>query len=257
MKEKIIKYLKEIEKEKDFKILLACETGSRAWGFPSKDSDFDVRLIYVKPLDWHLNLNERKDTIEVFYEDKELDFSGFELRKSLRLLKKSNSAIIERIQSPIVYYKNELFVNEIMELAKTAYSKIASIHHYIGLANKYFDKVNGAAEYKLKSLFYFLRASFTCKFILENEAIVPIEFNKVLDGITLNEEIKNEILELISFKETTIEGYLHKGNSNLISVGLGFLNEAKEKANNLPSSNFNAEKFDDFFKKIVLNKNGY
>ena len=90
MEEKIKKYLSDLEKEKAIEILLACETGSRVWGFPSPDSDFDVRIIYKHEKDWYLSLTEEKDTIEYFLENNEIDISGWDLRKSLRLLWKSN-----------------------------------------------------------------------------------------------------------------------------------------------------------------------
>ncbi len=99
MKAKIKNYLSELEQEKDIEILFACETGSRAWGFPSPDSDYDVRLIYKHHKDWYLSLSEGKDSIEFFLDNNEIDISGWELRKSLRLLWKSNASILERIQT--------------------------------------------------------------------------------------------------------------------------------------------------------------
>jgi len=248
----ITKYLEKLEAEKTVKILLACETGSRAWGFPSLDSDFDVRMIYVHPLDWYLKLSEKKDSIEVFYENNALDFTGFDLRKTLRLLKRSNVAIIERIQSPIIYKEESAFSSEMIQLAKMAYSRIASIHHYMGLANKYLEKVSSEAPYKLKSLFYFLRASYACKYILENETIIPIEFNKVLDNISIKESIKSKIEDLIKFKATTNESYMHSDEAELIREASKCLDEAKNKALTLPSSNYVGDAFDSFFKKYIL-----
>ena len=113
MKEKILQYLKQIETEKGITILLACETGSRAWGFPSPDSDYDVRFIYRHDRNWYLSLNERKDTIERMFDNRDIDISGWDLRKSLNLLWKSNAALMERIQSPITYISDEAFVFEI------------------------------------------------------------------------------------------------------------------------------------------------
>ena len=69
MKDKILQYLQQVQDEKGIEILLACETGSRAWGFPSPDSDYDVRFIYRHKKDWYLSLNEQKDTIEKMYEN--------------------------------------------------------------------------------------------------------------------------------------------------------------------------------------------
>lgn len=90
----IQKKLKEIEEEKEVKILFACESGSRAWGFPSPDSDYDVRFIYVRPIDWHLSLTAKKDTIDLPINN-ELDIGGWELKKACQLLKKSNAPLIE------------------------------------------------------------------------------------------------------------------------------------------------------------------
>ncbi|MEP7144556.1 MAG: nucleotidyltransferase domain-containing protein [Ferruginibacter sp.] len=100
--ENIKQILKEIEQMKNIKILYACETGSRAWGFPSPDSDYDIRFIYMHERDGYLSLNQRKDTIE--WMDGDLDITGWDLRKSLVLLQKSNVPLIERFQSPIEYY---------------------------------------------------------------------------------------------------------------------------------------------------------
>ena len=88
MKTQIKEHIKQLEKEKQIKVLLVVETGSRAWGFASPDSDFDVRLIYVKQRDWYISLTEGKDHIEYMSADGELDLTGWELRKALRLLAK-------------------------------------------------------------------------------------------------------------------------------------------------------------------------
>jgi len=99
MIEKISKYLTQIELENKVKILWACETGFRAWGGASTDSDYDVRIIYVHKTDWYLNLAEQKDSIELMFENNKIDITGRELKKSLNLLRRSNASILERIQS--------------------------------------------------------------------------------------------------------------------------------------------------------------
>jgi predicted nucleotidyltransferase len=115
--------LREIELKKSIKILYACETGSRAWGFPSPDSDYDIRFIYMHERDWYLSLSQRKDTIE--HMDGDLDITGWDLRKSLVLLKKSNATLIERFQSPIEYFSAEGFKREFKSLIETYYSPTA------------------------------------------------------------------------------------------------------------------------------------
>src|SRR3954464_10534874 len=102
MREQIEEALGAIERECGVRILYACESGSRAWGFPSPDSDYDVRIIYIHPPDWYLSIDDKKDTLELPIND-ELDISGWELRKALRMMRKSNAVIYEWLQSPIVY----------------------------------------------------------------------------------------------------------------------------------------------------------
>ena len=142
MEEKIKYYLSQIEREKNIEILLACETGSRAWGFPSPDSDYDVRIIYKHNREWYLNLFEEKDTIEHFFENNDIDVSGWDLRKSLRLLWKSNPPLLERIQSPIIYKSDVDFLNGINKVASLTYSRIATIHHYLSMAKKMMDEID-------------------------------------------------------------------------------------------------------------------
>jgi predicted nucleotidyltransferase len=104
MQTRIATALAALEAQHGIRILCACESGSRAWGFPSPDSDYDVRFIYVHALDWYLGLDEGPDTLN-FPVDDELDLAGWELRKTLRLLRSSNAALFEWLQSPIVYHE--------------------------------------------------------------------------------------------------------------------------------------------------------
>ena len=94
--------LREIEGREDCRILLAVESGSRAWGFASPDSDYDVRFIYVRPRESYLRLNRLRDVIELPADDV-LDINGWDLDKTLRLLYKSNPTVFEWFSSPLVY----------------------------------------------------------------------------------------------------------------------------------------------------------
>ncbi len=251
MDEKIKKYLAELEKEKGIQILLACETGSRAWGFPSPDSDFDVRVIYKHDKNWYLSLTEEKDTIEYFLENNEIDISGWDLRKSLRLLAKSNPPMLERIQSPIIYKVDKEFLTGINSAAQTAYSRIATIHHYLGLAKKAFEDVVNLEEYKLKKFFYALRSSVACLWILEKEEIPPIEFEKLLNGLDLPANLKIRIGELIGIKSTISETYLHKGENVLIEFMKNCIERAENESQSLPASKGKITDLNDFFIKTL------
>ncbi|WP_194776863.1 nucleotidyltransferase domain-containing protein [Pararhodonellum marinum] len=251
MEEKIKKYLSDLEKEKGIEILLACETGSRAWGFPSPDSDFDVRVIYKHDKDWYLSLIEEKDTIEYFLENNEIDIGGWDLRKSLRLLAKSNPPLLERIQSPIIYKVDKEFLTGINLIAKKTYSRIATIHHYLSMAKKSFEEVTNSDEYKLKKLFYALRASVACSWILEKEEIPPIEFGKMLNGLDLAVNLKTRIGELIEIKSTISETYLHKGETLLIEFMKTCIQRAENESQSLPPSKGKMTDLNDFFLKTL------
>ena len=251
MREKIIGYLEKIEKEKNIKILLACETGSRAWGFPSPDSDFDIRMIYVHQRDWYLSLSEKKDSIEMMLENNDIDISGWDLRKSLRLLQKSNPPLLERIQSPILYKYDPNFLSEITLLANAQYSRIATIHHYFNMAKKFLAELKEKEEYKLKKFFYALRSATACKWILEKEALAPIEFKKMLAGLDIENTLLSKINELILLKSSISEKYLHEGEKELFSFIENCIRATEENKNKLPTSKGNSEELNIFFRKML------
>ena len=102
MRDRILHQLQQLEKTEGITILHAVESGSRAGGFPSPDSDYDVRFIYVRSCEAYLRLEKRRDVLELPI-DEELDISGWDLDKALRLLHGSNPTLFEWCQSPIVY----------------------------------------------------------------------------------------------------------------------------------------------------------
>ncbi len=248
----IITYLKEIEASEDIEILLACETGSRAWGFPSPDSDYDVRLIYKHELNWYLRLSERKDTIERMLDDREIDISGWDLRKSLRLLQKSNPPLLERIQSPIVYRANEPFVSELNVIASQFYSRIANMHHYLSMAKKGIDEISGTEKYRLKKFFYTIRAAVACKWIVERNDIPPIVFQEMLNGLEIQPDIVQRIDELVSLKATKNESYLHSGENDLMKFISRCIELGETNSKSLPSAKGDLEVLNTFFMSAVI-----
>lgn len=252
MKEYIKTYLSDLEIEKDIKILLACETGSRAWGFPSPDSDYDVRLIYVHRKEWYLSLKEEKDSIEIMLDDNEIDITGWDLRKSLRLLMNSNPALLERLQSPILYRVDENVLNELQTAAKSCYSRISTLHHYLSMAKKCYAEIEGKSSYKLKKCFYALRAATACKWILEREEMPPIEFHKMLYALDLNTDLVLDIQSLIQLKSTKSEAYLHSGEPQILQFIESCIKEASQKRQSLPSGSVNTEELNTIFRNVIL-----
>lgn len=251
MNNKILKYLIQIQEEKGIEILLACETGSRAWGFPSPDSDYDVRFIYRHKKNWYLSLNEQKDTIEEMFDNNEIDLSGWDLKKSLKLLWKSNPPLLERIQSPIIYISDKAFLEEINDLAKSTYSKIATMHHYLNMAIKMYSEIKDNKNVKLKKLFYALRTSIACIWIIEKEEIPPIVFQTMLEQLDIEKNITDRIYELIALKATKNENYIHFEEKE-INI---FIEKCIEKAENiskqLPASNGKIDDLNSFFIKTL------
>lgn len=252
MIEKIQFYLKRIEAERNIKILLACETGSRAWGFPSPDSDYDVRIIYVKNIDWYLSVSEQKDSIELMLENNDLDITGWELRKCLRLLGKSNASLLERIQSPIIYTADEEFLTEFYSLANKAYSKIATMHHYLSMSKKIMEELRDSKEYRLKKFFYALRTALICKWISEKEVLPPIEFGVAVKGLDLDPTLIARIEQLIVLKFEMPESYMHSGESELLHFIDYTLEESEEKRDSLHGARFDMSSHNQLLKKYVL-----
>lgn len=197
--------LKEIELQKGVEILYAVESGSRAWGFASPDSDYDIRFIYKHDLDYYLSLWEQNDVIEFMTED-DLDGSGWDLRKTLKLLAKSNAPLLEWIYSPVVYYENEAFMNQMRTLAQDCFSPVACLHHYLG-TTKNFMAVCAQEEVKLKSYFYALRTALAGKWIIERNTFPPVDFMELLPIAPQN--IQEKIKELLNIKAHQDESYLH------------------------------------------------
>lgn len=215
MEQTIQTLLTETEQKFNIEILYACETGSRAWGFASPDSDFDIRLIYRHPVNWYLSLKNKPDHVEYMSEDRQLDVSGWDLKKSLQLLWKSNGAMLERVQSPIVYRNTENAQNVLFELAQACYTPIATMHHYMGMARKSYTSLQNKDHIKLKTLFYALRATLACQWIREMDNMPPIVFNEMLEHLHFDNHLKSRIKELMALKSQVGEGYLHHTEKDL------------------------------------------
>lgn len=150
--EKIIKErLDSIEQRYGVRILYACESGSRAWNFASKDSDYDVRFVYVRPLSWYLGISDKRDVIEEPILD-EFDINGWDLQKFLKLAFKSNVVVFEWLKSPIIYRKSELW-DEINTLCFEYFSVKASLYHYLNMAERNYRLYLAPPHIKLKKIF--------------------------------------------------------------------------------------------------------
>ena len=178
-------------------ILYACESGSRAWGFPSPDSDYDVRFLYVHPPAWYLGLDEGPDTLN-FPVDAELDLAGWELRKTLRLLRGSNAALFEWLQSPIVYQEATGFRARLAPLLPLDFNLKASLHHYLGQLRRGVEEDLIGEEVRLKRLFYALRSALAARWLRERHTLPPMEFAPL--RALLPAELQGFVNELLAQK---------------------------------------------------------
>jgi len=242
--------LHEIEKKRDIKILYACETGSRAWGFPSPDSDYDVRFIYMHERDWYLSLSDRKDTIE--HMDGDLDITGWDLKKCLILLKKSNVPLIERFQSPIEYYSEPGFKEEFRNLIENYYSQIAVFFHHHSLAKKFWEDIKDAEEFKLKSWFYLVRSLLSCNWIIQDKSVLPMHIEGLMQYV--GDEVKDNIRRLIQLKKGVGEKYLHQRNEDLNNWILSMFKLIEASKNDLAVSKTDMGLLNEFFLKKLYEK---
>lgn len=198
----IIQKLSEIETQEHVKILHAVESGSRAWGFVSPDSDFDVRFIYLHEKDWYLKLNSQRDVIEYQLDDV-YDINGWDLQKTLKLVYKSNPTVFEWSNSPIVYQTSELFQN-LKPVITSYFSPKTAVYHYLSTAKHNYHAYCEKEQVKFKKYFYVLRPLLACYWILENQTPPPMLFSD-LQKLPQAQEIDALIQNLLAIKAQTSE----------------------------------------------------
>jgi predicted nucleotidyltransferase len=198
--------LDAIVREEGVRILFAVESGSRAWGFPSPDSDYDVRFVYVRPLDWYLSIFEGRDVIELPIED-DLDINGWDLKKALQLLVKPNPVLLEWLRSPIVYRSEPDAVARMTTLAEHTDHLRPSTYHYLHLAEGQYDRiVDGRDEVPLKKYFYVLRPAMALRFLrLSPDKPVPMDLASLISGADMPKAATDLIDVLRARKAVTRE----------------------------------------------------
>lgn len=193
----------EIEKKYNVKILYAVESGSRAWGFASKDSDYDVRFIYMHEKNYYLGLEKKRDVIEYILND-ELDITGWDLSKALALLYASNPTLLEWLNSPIIYYEAEC-IQELRKIMNLNINEKAIIYHYISMAKNTFNVyIKDQKEVKLKKYFYIIRPILAAYYTLNYHFAPPVLFDD-LKEITLPNYLKETVDKLTIQKKNSIE----------------------------------------------------
>jgi uncharacterized protein len=203
MRLNIEKKIAQIEQDYQIKIILAIESGSRAWGFESIDSDYDVRFIYKNNPDWYIQVLPKRDVIELPINAID-DYSGWDIKKSLILLNKSNPVLFEWLKSPIIYKKNDRDLNLLLDAANKYFNPISSIYHYLSMAKTNFREYLKSDLVRSKKYFYALRPILSCIWIENNNETPPIEFDILVKQIT-DKKLLDEINSLLVRKKSGIE----------------------------------------------------
>ena len=194
--------LLEIEQRENVKILHCIESGSRAWGFASPDSDYDVRFIYVRPPEFYLRLDKTRDVIEWQLDDT-LDINGWDLQKALTLLHGSNPTLFEWNNSPIVY-KTTPEWTQIASVIDRYFRQKSGLHHYVNTAKANYREYLRGESVRLKKYFYVLRPILAARWILKNQTPPPMLFSELMEAC-LEEALVPEVQELLRIKMETPE----------------------------------------------------
>ncbi|HEX6120774.1 MAG TPA: nucleotidyltransferase domain-containing protein [Dongiaceae bacterium] len=194
-----------IERVQGCRILFAVESGSRAWGFPSPDSDYDVRFIYARPADWYLSVYPGRDVIEAPTEG-EMDVNGWDLRKALHLVLKSNAVISEWMESPIVYRRDIAALRQLRAFADRMLNPRALAYHYLHLAQRQVAAKLSRDRIALKRYFYALRPALALRFLrLQGGRRPPMHLQALIDGTSLPAATVGAIDRLVEAKSRTRE----------------------------------------------------
>jgi hypothetical protein len=200
----IIDRLRTIEHECSVVVLFAVESGSRAWGFESTDSDYDVRFVYKHGVNWYLSIKARRDVLE-FPLINNLDFSGWDVQKALRLFLKSNPPLLEWIKSPIIYLEQGTFRNDLLALQTKYFSPRSAILHYLHMARGNYREYLKGDIVRVKKYFYVLRPLLACDWILARATPPPMEFEVMMREIVHDASLTDEIEKLLRRKRSGTE----------------------------------------------------
>jgi uncharacterized protein len=202
--ENIYKGLKKFEKENEAKIILAVESGSRAWGFASTDSDYDVRFVYKYPKQEYLNMRKLRDCFNWMDEENNIDYEGFDIYKFYDLLYKSNMNMMDWVANKMVYLSGLYDKKGLLQILENGFNRATYISHNYGLCSKnyhnYFE-VPKEQEPTAKRYVYCIRALLSADYCSRTGNMAPLNFYELLDKSLLSEKEKGEILEMVDKKK--------------------------------------------------------
>lgn len=209
IRREIMATLSRVENEHQVRILYACESGSRGWGFASPDSDYDVRFLYVHRLDWYLSVYPGRDVIELPVNEI-YDVSGWDLRKALGLLRGGNATLVEWLSSPVVYQADRDFLAAMLAATRQVDRPERAFHHYLHMASKNNREHLQGDTVKLKKYLYVLRPLLACLWLEQARGPVPMRFQDLVDATVQEPSLLAAIAELLRVKRLASEADVSK-----------------------------------------------
>lgn len=247
MKAHIIKELREIEASEGVRILFACESGSRGWGFPSVDSDYDVRFIYVRKAEDYSRLFPLPTEMRFPIID-DLDIAGWDLFKVLTLLSKSNVSPFEWIQSPVAYYEFDGFKTGFRAMIEDYFDTRRHAHHYLGIVRSKIEDLRRETM-KLKSLFYILRSLLAADWSMTCRSYAPMTLAEL--SVLLPDVVKAEVMELRQLKSQVDEGFIYSCSATIRRYIETRLIHLEHQVKQVPGSVLDKEGLEKYFKTIL------
>lgn len=243
--------LAAIETQHDVRILMAVESGSRAWGFPSPDSDYDVRFIYVRPRDWYLSLLPGRDVIETPIAE-DIDLNGWDVRKALGLLLKSNATVSEWIESPLRYRPDDPGIRKLAALEDASFDARGVAYHYANLGRNAAERwLDAEGDVPVKAYFYALRPALAIRALRHAPGgRPPMSLQALVAASAVPEHITQDIWSLVAAKRRTSE----RANAVRVPRLDALIRGELERAYELPScraDNTLAERANSLFLELV------
>lgn len=249
MKRLILEKFDQLEQEHGIRILYGAESGSRAWGFASPNSDFDARFIFVYPTAAYLSINTPKETIDLGVDENELDLTGWELRKTLRLLGGSNASPFEWLQSPILYRDTANFKSKLWQLGQDYFKPRSTAFHYLGLTKSSLMKGLVGDKMDIKKYFYILRPLLAAIWICDKQTVPPMEFAPLLAQLKNQVQLYTAIQDLTQKKKIAQEGDFITPVPIIQTFIQQYLEQYQEKAKLLPNESRAVADLDHFFRE--------
>ena len=202
MRSEILKSLEALEAERGFRLLYACESGSRAWGFASEDSDWDVRFFFAWPQREYLRVHAPQDHLHCDLPG-DLDITGWELRKALHHMAKSSASVLEWLHSPQVYFESAV-AEDLRRLARQCFRVRPTVHHYLGLAKQLWAQAGNGAELNGKKVLYVMRATLCARWALSRGTPPPVAFVELLPLVE-DAALRREVEVFVTLKKAARE----------------------------------------------------